>query len=129
MPKLTVHLYQKLTKRGIVLGEVYLFKDGGPIEAPENADYRKSPSLDGTAVFEVLGFFRVGVKVPLRFAADPVMEPIEEWKTVWSAWGAVGVARDIVVNIPLKWKLDMMAVVAWSGVAKTWKIRGEEERC
>jgi len=105
MPKLTVQLYQALTGRGIIGGEVFLFEGAGPVESPEDADYSGRTDFTGAAVFDVSGFFRVGVRAPGRYAADPAQEPPEDWRRVWSAWGAVGVARDITYPFPLKWKL------------------------
>lgn len=105
MPQLTILLHQKLTGRGIALGKVYLFEGGGPIEPPENAHHEQPTDLTGETLFEVEGFFRVGVQIPLRFAAREAEKPVEEWKSVWSAWGAVGVARDITYSIPFEWKL------------------------
>lgn len=104
MPILTVTVTDIDTGRGVANAGVYLFEGGGGIEPPENAYYSKKTDQSGTARFDVSGFFRVGIAAKGYEIYDPddPRAPLEEWKDVWTCWGAVGVARDITYDFPVK---------------------------
>ena len=95
MPRLTVIVYDEKTKIGVPFAEVHLFEGGGGVEPPEAADYKGYTDSEGKAVFEVYGFFRVGIIARGYESAHEPHIPPGEWKHVWTCWGAVGVARDI----------------------------------
>lgn len=104
MPILTVTVTDIDTGRGVANAGVYLFEGGGGIEPPENAYYSKKTDQSGTARFDVSGFFRVGIakrgyEAVVPWVSEEVWEP---WKDIWTCWGAVGVARDITYDFPVK---------------------------
>jgi len=101
LAKLTVHVYDAQTNVGIPNLAVYLFEGGGGIESPEKATYSGKTDSMGNAIFDVLGFFRVGISNGrYESATDPHKVP-DEWKNIYSAWGACGVARDMDYPFPL----------------------------
>ena len=104
MPILTVRVIDVTTGSGVSGADVYLFTEGGAIEPPANADISGTTGSDGVAQFQVEGFFRVGIVAKGYVIYDPTdpRAPTEEWKDVWTCWGAVGVARDITYDFPVK---------------------------
>lgn len=136
MPKLTVIVYDEKTKIGVPFAEVYLFKGAGGVEPPEAADYKEYTDLWGKAVFEVSDFFRVGIiaRGYEQLEGDPCKPP-EEWKHVWTCWGAVGVARDIDypfkvrLAVPPLWMLIpaslpalfSVSVIVYAEASKVWR--------
>ena len=103
MPILTVRVIDVTTGSGVSGAGVYLFIEGGSIEPPVNADISGTTGSDGVAQFDVEGFFRVGIIAKGYESAYDPHTPPEEWKDVWTCWGAVGVARDITYDFPVKY--------------------------
>ncbi len=67
---------------------------GGVIRAPEEADYTQD-TINGVAAFDVpAGFYKVGVVAPGYESAYEPHNPPEEWKDVWTCWGAGGAGYD-----------------------------------
>jgi len=78
------------TNKGVPNAKVYLFSKGG-IQPPENADYSEVADESGAAHFDVpTGFYHVGIiAIGYESAYDP-HNPPDEWKDVWTCWGAGG---------------------------------------
>jgi len=79
-----------------------LFEGAGGIEPPKNADYSGVTDPTGKAIFDVSGFFRVAISNGRYEAVHEENKVPEKWKDIYSAWGAVGVLRDITYDFPLK---------------------------
>jgi len=74
--------------------EVYLFEELSP-QDPELAKYTAVTDTKGEAKFDVSGVFGVGLVARGYEPVEPDQTPAVAWRAVWTAWGAVGVARDI----------------------------------
>lgn len=73
--------------------KVYLFI-GGVIRSPEEADYTQD-TINGVATFDVpAAFYKVGIIAPGYKSAYEPHNPPEEWKDVWTCWGAGGAGHD-----------------------------------
>jgi len=103
LPTLTIRIYDVNTGRGIPNKHVYLFPDVGGIEPPENAQYVGVTDQNGIwRIDNIYGFYRVTVENSGWVAVEGADEPSEEWRSVYSAFGAVGVTRDITYSIGLQ---------------------------
>jgi len=72
---------------------IYLFSGAGGIESKENASLNGTTGTDGKASFTVSGFYRVGVYILGYIKTDTSYTIPEEWKNIWTCWGAVGVGE------------------------------------
>lgn len=97
-----VHVYLLSPVVPIAGARVYLFADGGTVEAPEYADHSGVTGSDGRATIPVEGCFRVGVVHGCHTAGDPNQMPPEGWRETYSAWGAACIPPGDVYDIPLK---------------------------
>jgi len=70
---------------------VYLFAGSGGIDRKENAALNSNTGIDGKASFTVSGFYRVGIYISGYVKTDISYTIPDEWKNVWTCWGAVGV--------------------------------------
>lgn len=90
MPILTV-IVNDDTGQPVNNASVYLFSGSGGIEPKENAALNGTTGTDGIASFTVSGFYRVGVYISGYIKTDESYTIPEEWKNVWTCWGAAGV--------------------------------------
>lgn len=96
---LTMEITDARTGEGIEGAYVYVFLGGGSVQPPENGTFIGATDASGRVSSDLGGFYCVGVIAENYVAASAPHIPLEEWKTVWSAWGACGVARDITYPI------------------------------
>ena len=79
------------TNKGVANALVYLFIGGATISPPENANYTGTTDANGAALFEVpQDFYSVGIIAKNYESAYDPHNPPDEWKDVWTCWGAGG---------------------------------------
>lgn len=89
------------TSKGVANANVYLFEGGGGVEPPENASFSTTTDVNGVATFDVPEvFYRVGVFASGYESTYEPHNPPEEWKNVWTCWGAGGAGHEY--DFPVK---------------------------
>lgn len=83
---------------------IYLFEGAGGIEPKENASFNGVTGVDGKKTFEISGFYRVGIYISGYVTTDSTHTVPDEWKNIWTCWGAVGVG-DSNMEYPFNVKL------------------------